>query len=56
MLPDNVHPAAMHEHRREDGDPVPAGDNISGNHRPLFYKCIATNQFQENEHVHDDDR
>jgi hypothetical protein len=56
MFPYNVHPAAVHEHRRQDGDPTPAIDNIGGDHRPLFYKFFSASQlkYEEDGIQHDD--
>ena len=54
-VPDDVRPAAMHEHRSEDGDPVMAGNDLRWNGGPLQDECVTTHQLkQKNEDIHYD--
>src|SRR5262249_17133664 len=49
--------AAMHEHRRENRDPVPSGDDVRGNQRPLCDERLAAAELEkEDDHVHCDDQ
>ena len=53
---DDVRPAAVHEHRRQNRDPVMAGSNLGWNHGPLSYERLAPHQLHhENEDVNQND-
>src|SRR5262249_62219026 len=43
---DDVRPAAVHEHCRQDVDPVTAGHDVGGNDRPSLYERFAARQLQ----------
>jgi len=54
-VPDDVRPAAMHEHRSEDGHPAMAGNDVRRNRGPLHDEGVATHQLkQKNEDIHHD--
>jgi hypothetical protein len=46
-IPDNVRPAAMHEHRSEDGDPLMAGNDLRRNGGPLQDECVITHLLKQ---------
>ena len=53
---DDVHPAAMHEHRGEQRDETMAVDNANGHDRPSPNEGVAVSQFlKENPHVENND-
>ncbi len=52
---DDVRPAAVHERRGQNSDPVMAGNDLGRNRGPLYDECITTHQLkQKYEDVHHD--
>jgi hypothetical protein len=46
----------MHEHRRQDRDPVMAGNDLRWDRCPLSHEYVATHQLQhKNNDIDDDD-
>src|SRR5262249_47126999 len=43
---ENVGPAAVHEHRAQDRDPVTAGRDVGGDHRPAQREGLAPGQLE----------
>ena len=53
---DDVHPAGMHEHRRQNRDPAVSVDDANRHDRPSPHEAVAINQlFKENVGIQDND-
>src|SRR5438876_6396187 len=55
-IADDMRPAGVHEQRRDQRDPVMAGDDVGGDRRPPGHEGLTALQFQyEDERVDEDD-